>query len=91
MITGIDPQSTQTYYNENPKRSSPFYSIPQSALVVIKAFDNDGTIDPRDLESEPSRPHLPNMEKDDQTSYCAQPIPQLPEKNKPIFTGQFYN
>jgi hypothetical protein len=68
-MTGIDPQNTQTYYNKNPKRPSPFYNIPQSASVVIKAFDNGETIDPRDLKSEPSRPYLPNIKTDNQTSY----------------------
>jgi hypothetical protein len=74
-MTGIDPQSTQTYHNGNPERPPSFYNIPQPALVVMEASDSDGTINLRDLESEPSRPHLPNMENDDQTSYCAQPIP----------------
>ena len=74
-MTGTDPQSTQTYHNGNPERPPPFHSIPQSASVVMEASDGGGTIDPRDLESEPSRPHLPNMEKDDQISYYAQLIP----------------
>jgi hypothetical protein len=35
----------------------------------MKAFDSNKIINLKDLESEPSRPHLPNIEKDDQISY----------------------
>lgn len=90
-MTGTDPQSTQVYHNGNPERHLPFHNIPQSASVVMEASDGGRTIDPRDLETESSRPHLSNIENDDQTSYCAQPIPQLSGGNEPTSTGQFYN
>jgi hypothetical protein len=90
-MTGADPQSTQTYHNENPERPLPFHNIPQSTSVVMEASDGGRTIDPRGLESESSRPHLSNMENGDETSYYAQPIPQLLGGNEPTSTGQFYN